>query len=275
MIRFYKPYTSGLRTRSISDFFDITKSQPEKTLTCFFQRSKGRNNQGIITSRNRGGGHKRLYRKIDFKRDKLGVLAKVISVEYDPNRNSRISLLHYQDGEKRYILQPRDLLIGEMIVSDFNAPIKVGNCLPLNKIPLGIQIHNIKFNPTKSGQIARSAGCCAQIVARDGNFVSVRLPSGEIRLIKKYCWATIGQVGNVEVINLKFGKAGVMRWLGRTPRVRGVAMNPCDHPHGGGEGKSPIGRKSPVTPWGKPALGQKTRSSKRYSKNYILRSRKA
>lgn len=240
----------------------------------FFQRSKGRNNRGIITSRNRGGGHKRLYRKIDFKRNKLGVCAKVISIEYDPNRNSRILLLHYQDGEKRYILQPRDISVGDTVIADFNAPIKVGNCLPLNKIPLGIQIHNIEFQSRKFGQIARSAGCCAQIVARDGNFVSVRLPSGEIRLIKKFCWATIGQVGNVEFTNIKFGKAGVTRWLGRTPRVRGVAMNPCDHPHGGGEGKSPIGRKSPVTPWGKPALGQKTRSSKRYSEKYILRSRR-
>jgi large subunit ribosomal protein L2 len=244
-------------------------------LTFYVHRAKGRNNRGVITSRNIGGGHKRLYRKIDFKRDKLGVEAKVFAIEYDPNRNARIALLHYSDGEKRYILHPRNLFVGDTVVSDFDAAIKVGNALPLNKIPLGTDVHNVEFRPGKGGQIARSAGAFAQVLAKEGFFVILRCPSGEVRLVEKFCWATIGQIGNIDISNVKLGKAGCKRWLGKTPKVRGVAMNPCDHPHGGGEGRSPIGRARPVTPWGKPTLGKKTRKPKRYSNIYIVRSRKS
>nr|YP_009503367.1 ribosomal protein L2 [Euglena clara]AXA45464.1 ribosomal protein L2 [Euglena clara] len=273
-IRIYKPYSafpSGTRNRSVSDFSEITKKRPEKLLTFQVHRSNGRNHRGIITSRNIGGGHKRLYRKIDFKRNKFGISASVFSIEYDPNRNSRISLLFYKDGEKRYILHPKGLTIGSTVVSDFDVPIKFGNSLPLNKIPLGTYVHNIEFNPGRGGQIARAAGTFGQILAKEGNYVTLRFPSGERRLIERFCWATIGQVGNLEFSNIILGKAGRNRWLGNTPRVRGVAMNPCDHPHGGGEGKSPIGRSRPVTPWGKPALGRKTRGPKRYSNKFIIR----
>lgn len=273
-IRFYKAYTSGTRNRSLCDFSEITKVYPEKTLTTFIHRARGRNNRGVITSRNLGGGHKRLYRKVDFKRNKLGILAKVYSVEYDPNRNARIALLHYQDGEKRYILHPRGLSVGDKVISDFDIPIKVGNSLPLNKIPLGTDVHNIEFRPGKGGQIARSAGTFGKILAKEGFFVTLRLPSGEVRLLEKFCWATVGQVGNLDASNVRLGKAGCTRWRGKTPKVRGVVMNPCDHAHGGGEGRSPIGRARPVTPWGKPALGQKTRKPKRYSNIYIIRSRR-
>lgn len=272
-IRFYNSYTSGTRNRSVSDFAEITKGTPEKSLTFFVHNSKGRNNRGIITSRNRGGGHKRLYRKIDFKRNKLGFPGLVSSIEYDPNRNARISLIIYSDGEKRYILHPYSLNVGDTVISDFIAPINIGNALPLSKVPLGTDIHNVEFRPGKGGQVARAAGTFAQILAKEGKFITLRFPSGEIRLIDKFCWGSIGRVGNIEISNIVKGKAGYNRWLGKTPRVRGVAMNPCDHPHGGGEGRSPIGRARPVTPWGKPALGQLTRTPKRYSNKYIIRSK--
>nr|QIA46956.1 ribosomal protein L2 [Volvulina compacta] len=275
-IRFLQAYTPGTRNRSVSDFSELTNNQssPEKTLTVSLQRSKGRNNRGIITCRHRGGGHKRLYRQIDFRRDKIGVIAKVIRIEYDPNRNSRIALLRYEDGEKRYIIHPRGLNVGDIIQSDLNAPILIGNSLPLRNIPLGAEIHNVEFQPGSGGQLARSAGAMVEILAKEGNFVTIRLPSKEIRLVSKNCWATIGQVGNIEAYNLTVGKAGRTRWLGKRPTVRGSVMNPVDHPHGGGEGRAPIGRSRPVTPWGKPALGQLTRKPKKYSNNLIVKKRK-
>lgn len=273
-IRFYKPYTAGTRNRSVSDFSEISKTKPEKSLTSWNFRSKGRNNRGIITSRHLGGGHKRLYRSIDFKRDKIGMSAKVQSVEYDPNRNARIALLYYQDGSKSYILQPRGLKVGENVISSPDAPILIGNCLPLNAIPLGTEVHNVEFKSGKGGQLARSAGSSAKVIAKEGDFVTLRLPSREVRLIPQNCWATIGQVGNVEANNIRVGKAGRVRWLGRRPKVRGVVMNPNDHAHGGGEGRSPIGRKYPVSLWGKPALGVRTRKSKKPSTKFILKRRK-
>lgn len=274
-IRFYRAYTSGTRHRSVSEFSEITKQKPEKSLTSFKHRANGRNNRGIITSQHRSGGHKRLYRTIDFKRDKLGVLATVFSIEYDPNRNARIALLHYDDGEKRYILHPRGLTIGDTIIADFEAPIQIGNALPLMNIPLGTAIHNIELQPDGGGQLVRSAGGLAQIVAKEGNLVTLRLPSGEVRFLSSNCWATVGQVGNVDFTTIRIGKAGRNRWLGKRPKVRGVVKNPVDHPHGGGEGKAPIGRCRPVTPWGRPALGQKTRKPTRYSNKFIIRRRKA
>ena len=273
-IRLYRAYTPGTRNRSVSEFTEISQAKPEKSLTYSLHRSKGRNNRGIITSRHRGGGHKKLYRQIDFKRSKIGTSAKVATVEYDPNRNARIALLHYQDGEKRYILYPRGLKLGDTVIADVEAPIVIGNSLPLFNMPLGTEVHNIELHPGSGGQLVRAAGTVAQLVAKEGNFVTLRLPSGEVRLISKECWATIGQVGNVDVSNLTSGKAGRTRWLGRRPTVRGVVMNPCDHPHGGGEGRAPIGRSHPVTPWGRPALGQRTRQSKKYSNKLILKRRK-
>lgn len=273
-IRFYRAYTPGTRNRSVSEFKEISQTKPEKSLTSWFSRSQGRNNRGTITSRHRGGGHKKLYRQIDFHRNKMGILAKVATIEYDPNRNARISLLHYQDGEKRYIIYPRGLKIGDFIISNPDAPIIVGNSLPLSNMPLGTEIHNIEFRPGGGGQLARAAGAVAQLVAKEGNFATLRLPSGEVRLVSKYCWATIGQVGNLDVNNLTLGKAGRTRWLGRRPTVRGIVMNPVDHPHGGGEGRAPIGRSRPVTPWGQPALGHRTRKSKKYSNSFILKRRK-
>jgi large subunit ribosomal protein L2 len=275
-IRFLQAYTPGTRNRSVSDFIELTDktSTPEKTLTKSLHRSKGRNNRGIITCRHRGGGHKRLYRQIDFRRDKIGITAKVIKIEYDPNRNARIALLRYEDGEKRYIIHPRGLNIGDIIQSDLNAPILIGNSLPLRNIPLGAEVHNVEFQPGSGGQLARSAGAMVEILAKEGNFVTIRLPSKEIRLVSKNSWATIGQVGNIEAYNLTIGKAGRTRWLGKRPTVRGSVMNPVDHPHGGGEGRAPIGRSRPVTPWGRPALGQLTRKPKKYSNNLIVRKRK-
>ncbi|BAZ66954.1 MAG: 50S ribosomal protein L2 [Pelatocladus maniniholoensis HA4357-MV3] len=272
--RSYRPYTPSTRQVTISDFAEITKTEPEKSLTKFVHRAKGRNNQGRITSRFRGGGHKRLYRMIDFKRNKRDIPAEVIAIEYDPNRNARIALLQYQDGEKRYILQPNGLKVGTTVIASVNAPIEDGNALPLSNIPLGTSVHNVELTPGKGGQIVRSAGATAQVVAKEGNYVSLKLPSGEVRMIRRECYATIGQVGNVDARNLSAGKAGRNRWKGRRPHVRGSVMNPVDHPHGGGEGRAPIGRSGPVTPWGKPALGLKTRKPKKQSSKLIVRRRR-
>ena len=273
-IRFYKSYTPGTRNRSVSEFVEITSTRSVKKLTSRVHKSSGRNSRGVITIRHRGGGHKRLYRIIDFYRNKIGVNGKVAAVEYDPNRNARIALLHYQDGDKRYIVYPRGLKIGETVVSDINAPVAIGNSMPLNNMPLGIEVHNVELHPGAGGQLVRAAGAGAQLIAKEGRFVTLRLPSGEVRLISNTCWATIGQVGNADASNLTIGKAGRQRWLGRRPTVRGVVMNPVDHPHGGGEGRAPIGRSHPVTPWGRPALGQRTRRPKRYSLSLIIRRRK-
>ncbi|HZG37447.1 MAG TPA: 50S ribosomal protein L2 [Nodosilinea sp.] len=273
-IRSYRPYTPGTRERTVSEFAEITRSEPEKSLTHSKHRPKGRNNRGVITCRHRGGGHKRLYRVVDFRRDKLGVPAKVASIEYDPNRNARISLLHYEDGEKRYILAPAGLAVGSTVVSGPDSPLEVGNALPLYKIPLGTTVHNVEMQAGKGGQMVRSAGAGAQVVAKEGDYVTLKLPSTEVRMVRRECYATIGQVGNADVRNVSLGKAGRKRWLGRRPEVRGSVMNPVDHPHGGGEGRAPIGRSGPVTPWGKPALGYKTRKKNKDSDKYVVRRRR-
>lgn len=273
-IRFYEVSTPGTRNRSVLNFTEVSTSKPEKSLTRWVKRAKGRNNRGVITCRHRGGGHKRMYRQIDFQRNKLNIPAFVKNIEYDPNRSALIALLHFTDGEKRYILYPKGLQIGQTIISSENAPISIGNSLPLRNMPLGTEIHNVECQPGAGGQLARSAGTVIQLVAKEGKYVTLRLPSGEIRLIQNKCWGTVGQVGNIDVKNVVIGKAGRKRWLGRRPEVRGSVMNPCDHPHGGGEGRAPIGRDKPYTPWGKPALGTLTRSSKKYSQSLILRKRK-
>jgi len=273
-IRSYRPYTPGTRQRTISDFSEVTKSEPEKSLTKNKHRAKGRNNRGVITSRRRGGGHKRLYREIDFRRDKRNIPAKVAAIEYDPNRNARIALLYYQDGEKRYILHPVGLNVGTVITAGADAPIEIGNALPLGNIPLGTSVHNVELIAGRGGQIVRSAGATAQVVAKEGDYVTLKLPSTEVRMVRRECYATIGQVGNVEARNLSAGKAGKNRWKGRRPKVRGSVMNPVDHPHGGGEGRAPIGRSGPVTPWGKPTLGAKTRKPKKPSSSLIVRRRR-
>ncbi len=273
-IRTYRPYTPGTRERSVSDFAEVTRSEPEKSLTYSVHRPKGRNNRGVITCRHRGGGHKRLYRMIDFRRDKHTIPAKVASIEYDPNRNARIALLYYQDGEKRYILHPAGLAVGATVVAGSTVPFEVGNAMPLGNMPLGTTVHNVELTPGKGGQIVRAAGASAQLVAKEGNFVTLRLPSTEVRLIRRECYATIGQVGNADVRNVSLGKAGRKRWDGRRPQVRGSVMNPVDHPHGGGEGRAPIGRAGPVTPWGKPTLGAKTRKKKKASSALIVRRRR-
>jgi large subunit ribosomal protein L2 len=272
-IRTYRPYTPGTRQASVSDFAEITKSEPEKSLTSYKHNKKGRNNRGVITSRHRGGGHKRLYREIDFHRNKRDILAKVAAIEYDPNRNARIALLFYQDGEKRYILAPGGLEVGTMIIAGEDAPFEIGNALPLSKIPLGTDVHNIELVAGKGGQMARSAGASAQVVAKEGDYVTLKLPSKEVRMVRKECYATIGKVGNADNRNIKLGKAGRTRHLGKRPHVRGSVMNPVDHPHGGGEGRAPIGRSGPVTPWGKPTLGAKTRNKKKRSSGLIVRRR--
>ena len=272
-IRLYKSYTPGTRNRALSDFSEITKSKPEKSLVTKNHRSKGRNNRGVITIRHRGGGHRRRYRIIDFKRNKYGINGTVASIEYDPNRNARIALIHYTDGEKRYILHTKNLNVNDLIVSGSGSPLNVGNSLPLTEIPLGTSIHNIELIPNKGGQIVRSGGTSAKILAKEGQYVTLRLPSKEIRLVRKECFATIGEISNNEVFLIQSGKAGRTRWLGKRPTVRGSVMNPCDHPHGGGEGRAPIGRTRPLTPWGKPALGIKTRKRKKLSDAYILRRR--
>jgi large subunit ribosomal protein L2 len=272
-IRLYNSYTPGTRNRSLSDFSEITKNKPEKTLIRKNHRNKGRNNRGVITIRHRGGGHKRLYRLVDFKRDKYAIKGKVVSIEYDPNRNARIALIHYSDGEKRYILQPKNINVGDVILSGSGSSFNIGNTLPLEEIPLGTAIHNVELIPGKGGQIVRAGGTSAKILAKEGNYVTLRLPSKEIRLIRKECFATIGEISNNDVFLVQSGKAGRTRWLGKRPTVRGSVMNPCDHPHGGGEGRTPIGRTRPLTPWGKPALGIKTRKNKNLSDVYILRRR--
>lgn len=272
-IRIYKSYTPGTRNRALSSFNEITKTKPEKSLIRKNHRNKGRNNRGIITIRHRGGGHKRRYRIIDFKRNKYGIQGFVSAIEYDPNRNTRIALIHYVDGEKRYILHPKNLNIGDTIVSGFGSLLTVGNTLPLTEIPLGTSIHNIELIPNKGGQIVRAGGTSAKILAKEGDYVTLRLPSKEIRLLRKECFATIGEVSNNDAFLVQSGKAGRTRWLGKRPTVRGSVMNPCDHPHGGGEGRAPIGRTRPLTPWGKPALGKKTRKRKKLSDAYILRRR--
>ncbi|MGB6301436.1 MAG: 50S ribosomal protein L2 [Rivularia sp. (in: cyanobacteria)] len=272
--RSFRPYTPSNRQATTSDFADITKSKPEKSLTQHIHRAKGRNNRGVITSRRRGGGHKRLYRIIDFKRDKRGIAATVQAIEYDPNRNARIALVQYEDGEKRYILQPNGMKVGTTIIAGPDSPIENGNALPLSNMPLGTGVHNVELIAGKGGQIVRSAGAVAQVMAKDGNYVTLKLPSGEVRMIRRECYATIGQVGNVEARNQSLGKAGRNRWRGRRPKVRGSVMNPCDHPHGGGEGRAPIGRSGPVTPWGKPTLGKKTRKPKKASSKLIVRRRR-
>jgi large subunit ribosomal protein L2 len=273
-IRSFRPYTPGTRQATVSDFAEITKDKPEKSLTKYKHRRKGRNNRGVITCRHRGGGHKRLYRIVDFRRDKYNVPAKVAAIEYDPNRNARIALLHYQDGEKRYILAPNGLNVGMTVIAGPEAPIEVGNALPLSKIPLGETIHNIELVAGKGGQIVRSAGTAARIMAKEGDYVTIGLPSKEVRMVRRECYATIGQVGNAEFRNLQLGKAGRTRHKGFRPTVRGSVMNPVDHPHGGGEGRAPIGRSGPMTPWGKPALGAKTRKKKKQSNRLIIRRRK-
>lgn len=273
-IRSYRPYTPGTRQRTVADFSEITRSEPEKSLTRNKHRRKGRNNVGLITCRHRGGGHKRLYRQIDFRRDKHNIPAKVAAIEYDPNRNARIALLHYKDGEKRYILHPEGLTVGTEIIAGEEAAIEVGNAMPLSKMPLGTSVHNVELVPGKGGQIVRAAGASAQLMAKEGKMVTIKLPSGEVRMVRKECYATIGQVGNSDARNIKIGKAGRKRWKGRRPEVRGSVMNPVDHPHGGGEGRAPIGRSGPVTPWGKPALGAKTRK-KKLSDSLIIRRRRS
>ncbi|MCL0049603.1 50S ribosomal protein L2, partial [Peptococcaceae bacterium] len=269
----FKPTSPGRRFVTVSDFSDITKTEPEKSLVVPLKKNAGRNSSGRITVRHRGGGHKRMYRIIDFKRDKDGVPAKVAAIEYDPNRSARIALLHYLDGEKRYIIAPHGLQVGQMVESGPDADIKVGNALPLANIPVGTIIHNIELYPGHGGQLVRSAGTSAQLMAKEGKYATIRLPSGEMRLVLQTCRATIGQVGNVDHENITIGKAGRNRWLGIRPTVRGSAMNPVDHPHGGGEGKAPIGRH-PVTPWGKPALGVRTRRKNKPTDKFIVKRRK-
>jgi large subunit ribosomal protein L2 len=273
-IKIYKPYTPSTRNRSVLDFSILSKKEPEKSLISSNHRAKGRNNQGRITIRHKGGGHKRKYRLIDFHRNKYDIEGKVISIEYDPNRTTNIALIQYIDGEKRYILHPENLKIGDSIFSSKkNISIELGNALPLENIPLGTEIHNVEFFPGKGGQLIRSAGTSAKVLAKEKDFVILRLSSKEIRLFKKECFATIGKMSNADFYNLVLGKAGRKRWLGIRPSVRGSVMNPVDHPHGGGEGKCPIGRPRPLTPWGKPALGVKTRKQKKKSDFFIIRSR--
>ena len=273
-IRRFKPTTNALRHTAISDFSEITKSRPEKALLQPLKKTGGRNVYGRITSRYRGGGHKRMYRIVDFKRKKIDAPARVIAIEYDPNRSSRIALIEYEDKEKAYILAPLDL--GDKIVSTYESDVdlKPGNCMPITRIPLGTAIHNIELRPQQGGKIVRSAGTSAQIMAKEGGFAHLRLPSGEVRKISLKCCATIGQLGNVGHESRSIGKAGRSRWLGRRGHVRGVVMNPVDHPHGGGEGKAPQGNPHPVTPWGKPTKGFRTRKKRKYSDQYIVRRRK-
>lgn len=272
-LKTFRPTTPSLRFKSVTTFDDITKDHPEKSLVTTKLRTGGRNSVGRLTVRHRGGGHKKLYRIVDFKRDKTGIPAKVAAVEYDPNRSARIALLHYADGEKRYIVHPVGLQVGATIVSGPEADILIGNALPLKNIPLGTTIHNIEMRKGRGAQLARSAGSAAQLVAKEGDYAQVKMPSGEVRQIHIECQATIGQVGNLDHSNVSLGKAGRTRWLGKRPTVRGVAMNPVDHPHGGGEGKTSGGRH-PVTPWGQPTRGYKTRNNKRTDRFIVKRKNK-
>ncbi len=273
-VKSFKPYTPSRRFMTGSNFEEITTNKPERSLVETLQQRAGRNNQGRMTVRHQGGGHKRQYRIIDFKRNKDGIIAKVATIEYDPNRSARIALLHYADGEKRYILAPNGLKVDDKIMSGADADIKVGNALPIKNIPVGTQLHNIELKIGKGGQMVRSAGASAQLMAKEGEHALLRLPSGEQRKVHINCKATIGQVGNLEHENITIGKAGRSRWLGIRPANRGVAMNPIDHPHGGGEGHSPVGRKHPVTPWGKHAYGVKTRRNKTSNKMIVKRRTK-
>lgn len=273
-VKVYKPTSAGRRGMTGYTFEEITKSKPERSLTTALKKSGGRNNTGRVTVRHRGGGHKRRYRIIDFRRNKFDCRAEVIAVEYDPNRSARIALLQYEDGEKRYIIAPLGVKVGDVVGNGPLATLRPGNALKLSDIPLGTLIHNIELRPGKGGQLVRSAGTSAQVLAKEGDYVTVRLPSGEMRMVYEQCMATIGQVGNTEHGNVKLGKAGRARWLGWRPAVRGVAMDPGSHPHGGGEGRSGIGMPHPKTPWGKPALGRRTRVNKRTAR-FIVRRRNA
>ena len=272
-IKTYNPYTPSRRNMTGSDFAEITKSTPEKSLLVSLKKTAGRNNQGKITVRHRGGGNRKKYRLIDFKRNKVGIPAKVIGIEYDPNRTANIALICYADGEKTYILAPAGLTDGMTIMNGSGSEVKLGNCLPLGEIPVGTQIHNIEMYPGKGGQLVRSAGNSAQLMAREGKTATLRLPSGEMRMVPIICRATIGIVGNGDHSLINLGKAGRKRHMGFRPTVRGSAMNPNDHPHGGGEGKAPVGRSGPMTPWGKPALGMKTRKKNNKSNKMIIRRR--
>ena len=274
-IKSYKPTSPGRRTMTVSTFEEITATKPEKSLVRPLHKKAGRNVQGKITVRHQGGGHKRRYRLIDFKRNKDGIPAKVATIEYDPNRSARIALLHYVDGEKRYIIAPQGLKVGDSVVSGAGADIKVGNALPLQNIPTGTVVHNIEMKPGKGAQLCRSAGTSAQLMAKEGKYGQLRLPSGEVRMVLLTCKATIGQTGNQDHENITIGKAGRSRWLNKRPSVRGSVMNPNDHPHGGGEGRAPIGRKSPLSPWGKLAHGGKTRKRNKKSNEYIVKPRKS
>lgn len=268
----YKPTSAGRRFQSVSDFSEITRDYPEKGLLAKYKKEAGRNNNGRITVRHQGGGHKKRYRIIDFKRDKREIPAKVAEIEYDPNRSARIALLNYVDGEKRYIICPQGLKKGDMVIASAEADIKPGNCLPLLNIPVGTMVHNVELKPKTGGKLVRSAGSYAELQGRDGGYAQLKMPSGEFRIVLENCCATIGQVGNIDHENISIGKAGRSRWMGKRPSVRGVAMNPVDHPHGGGEGKTSGGRH-PVTPWGIPTKGYKTRKNKRTAK-YIIARRK-
>ena len=272
-IKSFNPYSPSRRFITVSAFEEITTDKPYRPLVEKLVRKAGRNNTGKMTVRHQGGGHKRQYRIIDFKRNKDHIPAKVATIEYDPNRNARIALINYVDGEKRYIIAPLGLQVGDVVVSGPEADIKIGNCLPLKNIPLGTTVHNVEMKIGKGGQMARSAGASAQLMAKEGDYALLRLPSGEIRKVHINCRATIGQVGNIDAENICIGKAGRSRWLGVRPANRGVVMNPNDHPHGGGEGKSPVGMPSPVTPWGKPTLGYKTRKKNKQSNKYIVKRR--
>nr|AOV84679.1 ribosomal protein L2 [Actinostachys pennula] len=273
-IRFYKAYTPGTRNRSVSNFEELVRRKPYKQLTCKNLSRNGRNNKGIITSRGRGSAHKRLYRIIDFHRNKENSFGKVVSVEYDPNRNAYISLINYTDGEKRYVLHAWGVKVGDVPISGSEASVSNGNALPLTKIPLGTTIHNVEIIAGRGGQLVRAAGAAAKAVAKESCLATLRLPSGEVRLVPQHCLATVGRVGNIDINKKSLGKAGSRRRLGERPAVRGTAMNPVDHPHGGGEGRTPIGRKKPLTPWGHTALGRKSRRIKRYSNPFILRRRR-
>jgi len=270
-IKKVNPTSPARRTYTVSSFSEITHTKPEKSLLAPLKKTGGRNNQGQITVRHIGGGNKRKYRIIDFKRNKDGIPARVVSVEYDPNRTSYISLLHYEDGEKRYILAPNGLQVGDILMSGETAEIKVGNCLPLELIPVGSVVHNIELEPKRGGKVARSAGISARLMAREGSYATLRMPSGEMRKVNSKCRATLGEVGNLEHELISLGKAGRTRHMGIRPTVRGSVMNPIDHPHGGGEGKAPIGRKSPRTPWGKQAMGIKTRKNRKPSDKFIIK----